>query len=1666
MSFLLLCRDVFFSASRKDVSAFCLFLQSIMRRYFICLIGMMCLVCTVLQLQAHEHEHPSFVENKGQWPDQVCYRSLFKGGAVYFERGCITYNMQNRDQVEQILGRKFGTPDGAPVNPMLDMYAYRVHFAGCQTSEVSGSGMHSEYHNYYIGNDSTHWASKVHLFDTLCYHQIYDGIDLKYYFSQSSYKYEFCVSPGSMPDQIRMWYEGADRLQLKSGNLIIRIRDFEAVELKPYAYQVLDNGERVAVDCRFVLKGKQVHFRLGKYETDRMLIIDPIMVFCSYTGSFADNWGYTATYDKHGNMYGGGSVFGQGYPVEMGAYQVLFAGGSCDIAISKFSASGDSILFSTYLGGNRNEVPHSLVVNDNDELYVLASTSSWNYPVTTGAHDTDFHWSVPPDTFLLTNVIYYWGGIDIAVSKFNADGTRLLGSTFFGGSGPDGLSTDVSLRKNYADEVRGEIMVDAYSNVYIVSSTASRDLPVSATAFQRHYGGGRQDGCVAKFSYDLKNLIWCSYLGGDSADAAYSMVLDKENNLYVCGGTRSRNLPVTSGALQPVYGGGVTDGYVAHIATNGNSIKAMTYLGKGGFDQSYLIKMDQNNAVYVMSLTDAIDSAWLYNAQWYILGGGQVISKLDAGLSRFIWSTTFGTGLRGGPDLSPTALMVDLCHQVYFSGWGSPRVNSNIGNTSCGTRGLPISGDALRRVTDNDDFYFLSLNDDASNMVYATFFGGNASDEHVDGGTSRFDRKGYIYQAICASCGGNNDLPVTPGVAAPRNNSGNCNLGVVKMDFNLREVVADFSMPNVICAPMTVVFDNTSRVISDTTTVFFWDFGDGFTETQRKPIHRYAQSGTYKVRLIVSDTASCNGSDTMERELIVLSSAFDTLPDKTICRGDFVQIGIQPANTSTVSYSWTPKQGLSSTDIANPIASDTISRTYYLMVTDGVCTDTFRIRVKVVDARLEAGPDRTLCVGDTLRLQPFSQEGKTYQWSSSPYFTDTLNTDTLSSELYLTRWKEGHYFLRMRNAYCVLNDSVQIHASQVIAELPDERAVCYGDTLCLSVHLPIADSVENYIYSWSPRNVVCSENSDSVCIFPQQDMRFSVEVRNAYGCVGRDTLQLKIDTLQLNTVVRHIRCHGEQNGEIRLQVEGGKSPFLYQWTPAVSQGSSAEKLSGGRYRVEVTDDLGCRHTVDTLLNEPEMLRISVVDAVDTVFCNKICNGRVELAVGGGVPPYRYRWETGDTVLKIKDLCAGTYRFVLEDNRLCTDTLRVHIADTSDMQLDVQLTPVRCYGFCDGSIRLLPSGQAPYQYRWNTGSTSDYVQSLCAGVYDVTVTDSRFCSRRLFPEVKQPQVLRVDSLSVQEPLCYGKSDGQIAAFACGGTPPYLYFWDGVQGTSVKQSLTSGKYRLEIRDANLCTWDTLIVLPERDSLSGHVFAGKVPCKEVCNAEAFAVISGGTPPYTYAWDDGSADSTAEDLCYGAHELVVTDRNGCKWVRAFQVEDSAVFTEEIRAWADRYELYAGEKTMLHVTKLDSDYTYQWSPSDGLSSTKGSDVEAAPEDTTIYTVLVRDRFGCQKTDTVYLRVIHVFCEPPYVFVANTFSPNGDGINDLLYVRGDWVENLYFAVFDRWGEKVFESTHQQKGWDGTYRGKPCEQGVYVYYVEVECKGQTRNLLKGNVTLIR
>jgi len=330
----------------------------------------------------------SFIENKGQWPNHVLYASDVKGGKIFVEHNSLKYHFFDLSAIEQAHneGKVFQSNDvGFQSNDVrIKGHVYEVQFLGCN-EEVSIKAFDRQrtYYNYFLGHDESRWAGHCHAFSKIERQDLYNGIDFKFYSTGYSMKYDFIVHPNADVSQIKMQYDFADKVLIEDGRLKIVTSVNEIYEQKPIAWQII-NGEKRMVDCRYQLDGNKLSFTFPKgYNKNYDLIIDPELIFSTYSGSFANNFGYTATYDSEGNLYSGGSTFGQGYPITTGAYQETFQGGhstlgGIDMGLTKYDASGTSLVWSTYLGGNGDDLPHSIVVNDEAELFVYGTTG-WNF---------------------------------------------------------------------------------------------------------------------------------------------------------------------------------------------------------------------------------------------------------------------------------------------------------------------------------------------------------------------------------------------------------------------------------------------------------------------------------------------------------------------------------------------------------------------------------------------------------------------------------------------------------------------------------------------------------------------------------------------------------------------------------------------------------------------------------------------------------------------------------------------------------------------------------------------------------------------------------------------------------------------------------------------------------------------------------------------------------------------------------------------------------------------------------------------------------------------------------------------------------------------------------------------------------------------------------------
>lgn len=833
-----------------------------------------------------------FVENKGQWDPKVKYMGRVLAGAFFVHQDGFTVlqhdtadwarlgeRMHGHSHGNTHAAAKKGVPSGN-TNLIVKSHAYRVNFLGGNSSaEVVADKMLPTYNNYFLGNDPSKWASNVRIFQGVTLKNVYPNIDVRYYSGDNGVKYDLIVHPGGDPNSIALKYDGTEGLEIKNKELLVKTSVGTLKELNPYTYQYNPAG-RVTIDAKYVVKDNVVRFAVKNYDPKTTLVIDPDLIFCSFSGSNADNWGFTATYGPDGAMYGGGIVRDAGgFPVSSGAFQTNWGNGfdeggvgPTDIGIIKLSANGSQRVYATYLGGSHNEFPHSLIVTPQGELIVAGRSKSNNFP-TRG-----------------TGLYGPGGQFDIILTKFNAAGTALVGSVRIGGALDDGANISSyngsgasSLARNYGDDSRSEVMIDAAGNIYLASNTRSTDFhtvnPVQGS------NAGKQDGVIIKMNPTLSAVLFSTYFGGNEDDAAYVVSLQPSTgNIYVAGGTASTGPQPADRLPGPTTGTigaapfGAIDGFVTVLPPNGSSIISTSYIGAGGvdrataIDQIYGIQFDEKNFPYIMGQTTG---TWqVVNAAWSQPNGKQFIAKLQPDLSAYVYSTMFGKG-QAAPDISPVAFLVDRCENVYISGWGGRIADQNFPNA--GVIGLSVTPDALKSTPDpgrsgvGEDFYFFVLKKDAASQLYGSFFGQNnvALGDHVDGGTSRFDRSGVIYQAICASCGNTSPFPTSPGVWSPNKPpAANCNLAMVKIAFNfagargdVRPSINGVPRDSVGCVPLTIDFTDTIQEAP----AYEWDFGDGspkaFTDTPSIS-HTYLNVGEYRVMMVAIDSTKCFPRDT------------------------------------------------------------------------------------------------------------------------------------------------------------------------------------------------------------------------------------------------------------------------------------------------------------------------------------------------------------------------------------------------------------------------------------------------------------------------------------------------------------------------------------------------------------------------------------------------------------------------------------------------------------------------------------------------------------------------------------------------------------------------------------------------------------------------------------
>jgi hypothetical protein len=606
-----------------------------------------------------------FVENRGQVENPVRYLLNSPVSTIYFT----PTEMVHRFTPGQKEGKK---------------YCLRLRFletdkdVRVQGLEESGAKV-----SYFRGNDPLKWVRGARTYHKLLYEDLYPQIDLMVSGREGYIKHEYRLKTGGKTENIAWRYEGAMDVRINGrGQLEVDTQGGTIVEDKPFSYQMIE-GERVEVESRYRISGDgTVGFEVDGYRKDKELVIDPALIYSSFLGTGEYDYGYGIAVDGNGAAYVTGIAAWSDFPLTPGAFDTTWVNG--EAFVSKFSPSGSSLIYSTFLGGNGSERGMAVTVDGSGNAYVTGRTDSTDFPTTPGAFDTNFN-----------------GSQDIFIAKLNSTGTEVHYSTYLGGTGSDSGNG---------------IAIDGYGNALVTGDTSSGDLPVIVGSYDTGYNGSK-DTVVAKLNNAGTGLSYLTYLGGTNDDEGNDIAVDGYGAAYIVGTTSSSNFPVTGGAYDTGYNS-YQDVFVTKLNSAGTGVIYSTFLGGNQADYGLGIDADENRNAYITGTTNSTDFPTVTGSFDTSHNGDSdaFVLKLNAAGSNLVYSTFIGgsTGTYGASDVG-RGIAVDRGGNAYITG----RTTSE---------DYPTTLDAFDTTLSPDDDVILTKLDSSGTYIhYSTYLGGNTA---------------------------------------------------------------------------------------------------------------------------------------------------------------------------------------------------------------------------------------------------------------------------------------------------------------------------------------------------------------------------------------------------------------------------------------------------------------------------------------------------------------------------------------------------------------------------------------------------------------------------------------------------------------------------------------------------------------------------------------------------------------------------------------------------------------------------------------------------------------------------------------------------------------------------------------------------------------------------
>jgi len=556
---------------------------------------------------------------------------------------------------------------------------------------------------------------------------------------------------------------------------------------------------------------------------------------------------------------------------------------------------------------------------------------------------------------------------------------------------------------------------------------------------------------------------------------------------------------------------------------------------------------------------------------------------------------------------------------------------------------------------------------------------------------------------------------------------------------------------------------------------------------------------------------------------------------------------------------------------------------------------------------------------------------------------------------------------------CISVISVTIdEPEELLTSVTGADATCYGYSDG-TVDLIISGGTQPYNYLWSNGSSV-----QDLTNIPAGD--YAVTVTDNNNCTSISAITItEPEELQTSVTGINVSCNGYSDGSTDLTVSGGTQPYDYVW----SNGSSMQDLTNipaGEYTVTVSDNNNCISTATIIITEPTELLTSVTGT--DVTCYSFTDGSVDLTVTGGTQPWTYLWDSGDITEDLDSIAAGTYSVTVTDANNCTSINSFTINQPTELVSAISGTDVTCFGYSDGTVDLsVTGGTQPYNYLWNNSDITEDLNNIPAGDYSVVITDDNGCTIINTITINQPSEINIDTTAITDITCYGYDNGVIWISASGGSPPLTYEIPGFSNqTGSFTNLEAGSYQITVTDLNGCqvTVDATIYEPSELQLS-------LEGDSICIGESTyltAVVSGGTPEYSYTWNLGGNEQTimVSPEVTTNFTVLVADQNGCAAnasasVYVYPPLAISIYPDDTICSGEGTTIYAnysggmGEPYTLILngtTEIQTPYTVY------------------PTETTVYEVCIAD--NCSTPQACDDIEVVVMPDPPVTFVADIYE--------------------------------------------------------------------------------